>query len=51
MNELTLSIIRAVILFGPSAVQAIASAMDDREVTAADVNALFIDKEPEDYFK
>ena len=51
MNEaLILSIIKAILDHGPSAVEAIASALKRGEVTPEDIDKLFITKSPEDYF-
>jgi len=49
-EALILAIIKAILDHGPSAVEAIASAMKTKEVTAEDINNLFITKSPEDYF-
>ena len=49
--ELTIAIVQAILTYGPSAVMTIANAMQDKEVTADDIKALFIDKEPGDYFE
>ena len=48
--ELTLAIIAAIVKYGPSAVVTISAAMQQGSVTSADIKALFIDKEPEEYF-
>jgi hypothetical protein len=48
---LILAIIQAILQYGPQAVIAIAVAMRDAEITPEDVENIFIDKEPEDYFK
>ena len=51
MNEaLTLSIIKAILDHGPSAVEAIANALKQDKVTPEDIDKLFITKSPEDYF-
>ena len=46
----TLAIISAVATHGPDAVLLIAKLMDNKEPTAEDINALFIIKDPEEYF-
>lgn len=49
--EAILAVITAILRYGPNAIIAIAAAMkSDGEVTAEDIQALFIDKEPEEYF-
>jgi pyrrolidone-carboxylate peptidase len=48
---LTLAIIQAILQYGPQAVITIGDAMRDTEITPEDVDKLFIDKEPEEYFK
>ena len=51
-SALILTIIEMIIKYGPSAVVAISGAIqDDSEVTAEDIKKLFIDKDPEEYFK
>ena len=47
---LALSIIEAILKYGPNAVTAIAAAFENKEPTPEDIRALFIDKEPEEYF-
>ena len=46
----TLAIISAVLTHGPDAVLLIAKLMANREPTPEDIQALFIIKEPEEYF-
>jgi hypothetical protein len=48
---LILTIFQAILQYGPQAVITIGDAMRDTEITPEDVEKLFIDKEPEDYFK
>jgi hypothetical protein len=49
--ELVVAIIAAVITHGPRAVIAIAELLKVREnVSASDIEALYITKKPEDYF-
>ncbi len=47
---LILAIIKAVCDYGPNAVMAIANAMKIGQVTAEDIEKLFITKNAEDYF-
>jgi hypothetical protein len=47
----TLAIISAVVTHGPDAVLLIAKLMNNKEPTAEDIKALFITKNPEDYFE
>ena len=54
MNQnalLVIAIAQAVLRYGPPAVIAIAAAMEDADVTPEDINSLFINTDPEDYFK
>ena len=46
----TLAIISAVLTHGPDAVLLISKLMDNREPTVEDIQALFILKDPEEYF-
>ncbi len=50
-KELTLAIIQSVAKYGPSAVTAIAEALKNKDVSADDIEKLFIEKEPEEYFE
>jgi hypothetical protein len=51
-SELILAIVVAVITYGPRAVIAIAEILKIKEnVTAADIESLYITKKPEDFFK
>ncbi len=47
---LALSIIEAILKYGPQAVTTIATAFENKEPTPDDIKALFINKEPEAYF-
>ena len=47
---LALSIIEAILTYGPNAVVTIAAAFEKGEPTPEEIKALFIDKEPEEYF-
>jgi len=47
----TLAIISAVLTHGPDAVLLISKLMANREPTVADIQSLFILKEPEEYFE
>lgn len=52
MNALlVISIIQAILRYGPDAVLTIADAMQKSSPTPEDIKNLFIDKEPEDFFK
>jgi hypothetical protein len=48
---LILAIIQAILQYGPQAVITIGDAMRDTEIIPEDVENLFINKEPEEYFK
>jgi hypothetical protein len=48
---LTLAIIQAILQYGPQAVITISDAMRDEDITPEDIEELFIDEDPEDYFK
>jgi len=50
-DALTLAIISAVIKHGPNAIFAIYRAFQKENVTADEIKELFINKDPEDYFK
>ena len=47
---LALAIIEAILKYGPNAVVAIAAAFETETPTPEHIKALFIDKEPEEYF-
>lgn len=49
--ELTLSVIVAILRYGPKAILAIAEAFKNSDPTAEDIKQLFIAEDPEDYFK
>lgn len=48
---LTLTIIEMILRYGPAAVAIIADAMETEDPTPAQIRGLFINKEPEEYFK
>jgi hypothetical protein len=49
---LVIAIVQAILKFGPSAVLTISDAMSGADdLTPQDIQALFIDKEPAEYFK
>jgi len=50
-NALIIAIMQMVLKYGPKAVIAIGEAMKSDNVTAEDIQALFIDKKPEEYFE
>jgi hypothetical protein len=50
-EALILEIIISVLKYGPTAIISIANAMQEKEITVEDVRALFIDKDPEEFFK
>lgn len=47
---LTLTIIEMILKYGPQAVLAIASAWETEAPTPEQIEALFIDEDPEEYF-
>jgi hypothetical protein len=49
-TALVLSIIQAVLTYGPDAVIAISDALREGKRTPEEIKALFIDKMPEEYF-
>lgn len=48
---LVIAIVQAVLTYGPNAVIAISNAMQTSDPTPEQIKALFIDKEPVEYFK
>jgi len=48
---LTIAIAQAILRYGPTAVITISKAFDKGEPTVEDINQLFIDKSPVEYFK
>ena len=49
--ELTIAIAAAILRYGPTAVITISKAFETGEPTVEEINALFIDKSPVEYFK
>ena len=49
--ELTIAIAAAILHYGPTAVLTIAEAFRTGEPTVEEINALFIDKSPVEYFR
>lgn len=47
---LVIAIVQAILKYGPSAVHTISQAMSNDNITPEQIEALFIHKEPEDYF-
>jgi len=50
--EIVLEIVKNILIFGPGAVRTIAEAMDNSgdDLTQADIESLFILKDPAEYF-
>jgi hypothetical protein len=48
---LVISIVQAVLTYGPNAVIAISKALEEGKRTPEEIKALFIEKEPWEYFK
>ena len=48
---LTLTIIEMILKYGPQAVLTISAAWEDEAPTPEQIRGLFIDKDPEEYFK
>lgn len=50
-TAMILAIIEKLLVYGPRAVTAIAAAFEKGKPTVAEIKALRIDKDPEDYFE